>query len=126
MSAEPPVEAMGDSEMKKPENQPAPPTAEGDIAEGERAEEKKDGPVEEQVEEVAEAVKEAVTHSLTPKLLHTTKLLLAHSRSFYFSYDWDITRSWGSQTNSVNSGVPLCKIVDPLVGFALRLRAGNF
>ncbi|KAF8253597.1 hypothetical protein K440DRAFT_648422 [Wilcoxina mikolae CBS 423.85] len=117
MSAIPETKVSDDELTKKPENQPAPPTAEGDIAEGEAAVEEGNSdkdPVEEKSEEVTEAVKETVTHSLTPKLLHTTKLLLAHSRSFYFSYDWDITRSWGSQVNDGNSSLPLFKIVDPL------------
>lgn len=124
MSAESPIKATRDAQLEKPENRPAPPTAEGDIVEGGLAEEKKDAaPAEEQAEEVTEAVKETVTHSLTPKLLHTTKLFLAHSRSFYFSYDWDITRPWGSQTSAANHGVPLFRIVDPLVSYALRLCA---
>ncbi|KAF8535011.1 SacI homology domain-containing protein [Trichophaea hybrida] len=116
MSAVPETKVSNDELTKKPENQPAPPTAEGDIAQGEAAVEENNDkdPVEEKSEEVTEAVKETVTHNLTPKLLHTTKLLLAHSRSFYFSYDWDITRSWGSQVNDGNSSLPLFKIVDPL------------
>jgi hypothetical protein len=125
MSAEP---GKREVESKKPENQPAPPTAEG-IVEGEQTEVKEEesnglveeeaedkGPIEKKTEEAVEAVKDTVTHSLTPKLLYTTKLLLAHSRSFYFSYDWDITRSWGSQQGNGNFDVPLSKIVDPLVG----------
>lgn len=118
MSAVPDTKASDDELTKKPENQPAPPTGEGDIAEGQAAvTEEGDsdkGPAEEKSDEVVEAVKETVTHNLTPKLLHTTKLILAHSRSFYFSYDWDITRPWGSQVNDGNSSLPLFKIVDPL------------
>ncbi|KAI5802895.1 SacI homology domain-containing protein [Pyronema domesticum] len=113
-----------DNLQKKPENQPAPPTTEGDIVQGERAEDAVEdsdkGPVEQKSEEVAESVKETVTHSLTPKLLHTTKLILAQSRSFYFSYDWDITRSWAQQMSqteeekAASASTPLHKKVDPL------------
>ncbi|TGZ84853.1 hypothetical protein EX30DRAFT_376478 [Ascodesmis nigricans] len=95
--------------MEKPENQPAPPT-EGDVASVATDEAAKED-LEGKVEDVAETVKENVAHSLTPKLLHTTKLLLATSRSFYFSYDYDLTRSLASQLNS--AGLPLYKTVDP-------------
>ncbi|KAK6540053.1 hypothetical protein TWF694_008883 [Orbilia ellipsospora] len=63
-------------------------------------------------EPVDEEVVEGVANSLTPKLLRTTKLLLAASRSFYFSYDYDITRSILKQTATSNE-VPLYKKVDP-------------
>lgn len=52
-----------------------------------------------------------VTNSLLPKLLRTTKMLLA-SKSFYFSYDIDITRRIGSQCSRE---VWLHRAVDPLV-----------
>ncbi|RPB06147.1 hypothetical protein L873DRAFT_1661251 [Choiromyces venosus 120613-1] len=84
-------------DTKKPENRPAPSAAE-------------DGEVEEDIE----AVKEDLAHSLTPKLLHTTRILLASSRSFFFSYDWDITRTWGTQRKHPSSNSPLHKFVDPL------------
>ena len=53
-----------------------------------------------------------VTISLLPKLLHTTKLLLG-SHSFYFSYDFDITRQLGRSLPQ-GGDIPLYKIVDPL------------
>lgn len=56
------------------------------------------------------------THSLTPKLLRTTKLLLAHSRSFYFSHDWDLTRAWAAQPPRPGQR-PLHETVDPLVSW---------
>lgn len=56
---------------------------------------------------------ENVTGTLLPKLLRTTKMLLG-SRSFYFSYDHDITRRFGSQEAN-SSDIPLHNIVDPLV-----------
>lgn len=52
-----------------------------------------------------------VTNSLLPKLLRTTKMLLA-SKSFYFSYDIDITRRIGSQCSRE---VWMHRAVDPLV-----------
>ena len=59
-----------------------------------------------------------VMGALIPKLLKTTKMLFA-SRSFFFSYDYDITRRSGDQTtNAVN--VPLYRSVDPLVGYSSR------
>ncbi|KAL8733152.1 MAG: hypothetical protein Q9166_002344 [cf. Caloplaca sp. 2 TL-2023] len=54
-----------------------------------------------------------VTSTLLPKLLRTTKILFA-SRSFFFSYDYDITRRLGDQ--NITPIVPLHRIVDPLVG----------
>lgn len=54
-----------------------------------------------------------VAKKYTPKLLQTTKLLFG-SRSFFFSYDYDITRKFGSQ-EAKGSELPLHKSVDPLV-----------
>ena len=54
-----------------------------------------------------------VTNNLLPKLLRTTKMLLA-SRSFFYSYDYDITRRIGSQERRGGDG-PLHQGVDPLV-----------
>ncbi|KAK6346264.1 hypothetical protein TWF730_010594 [Orbilia blumenaviensis] len=68
-----------------------------------------DQPLEEPVDS---EVVEGVANSLTPKLLRTTKLLLSASRSFYFSYDYDITRSIVKQTSATSSEVPLHKKVD--------------
>ncbi|KAA8894626.1 SacI homology domain-containing protein [Sphaerosporella brunnea] len=116
MSAEP----VQDLESRMPENQSAPANegeAEAKLADEKTDEETKRKPEEskeQKTEEVVEAVKETVTHSLTPKLLNTTKLLLAQSRSFYFSYEWDITRSWGTEQTDGNSDLPLFKVVDPL------------
>ncbi|KAL8833354.1 MAG: hypothetical protein Q9170_004307 [Blastenia crenularia] len=53
-----------------------------------------------------------VTSTLLPKFLRTTKMLLA-SRSFFFSYDYDITRRLRDQ-KSKTSDLPLYRIVDPL------------
>lgn len=52
--------------------------------------------------------------TLLPKLLRTTKMLFA-SRSFFYSYDYDITRTVGEQTIRAPN-VPLYRSVDPLVG----------
>ena len=82
------------------------------LSEVERAEE----------EAVVQAVRESVVgHSLTPKLLHTTRMLFGSSRSFFFSYDIDITRPWGQQrdgqedTGVIVVGKPLWKKVDQVV-----------
>ena len=71
-------------------------------------------------EERAEQIKEDAVHSLTPKLLHTTRLLLGSSKSFFFSYDMDITRPFSQQRQQVKAaekagGTPLWMNVDPLV-----------
>ena len=54
-----------------------------------------------------------VTDTLLPKLLRTTKLLLC-SNSFYFSYDYDISRRWGTQETR-NTDLPLFKSFDSTV-----------
>lgn len=54
-----------------------------------------------------------VANALLPKLLRTTRMLLV-SRSFFFSYDFDITRRLGSGIKT-SSELPLHKSVDPLV-----------
>ena len=61
-----------------------------------------------------------ITDSLLPKLLRTTKMLLA-SRNFFFSYDYDITRRFGS-LKDYSKDTPMCRVVDPLVCFLLTLR----
>ena len=59
-----------------------------------------------------------ITNNLVPKLLSTTKMLLS-SRSFFFSYDYDITRRVGTQ-ESRKKGMPLHESVDPLVRLFYR------
>lgn len=54
-----------------------------------------------------------VAQGLLPKLLRTTEILFGTSRSFFFSYDYDITRSF-SQRRTTISELPLYKEVDPL------------
>ncbi|KAH8821933.1 SacI homology domain-containing protein [Xylogone sp. PMI_703] len=51
--------------------------------------------------------------ALLPKLLRTVEILFSTSRSFFFSYDHDITRSLANR-RSVSSELPLYKEVDPL------------
>ncbi|KAL8943160.1 MAG: hypothetical protein Q9211_001089 [Gyalolechia sp. 1 TL-2023] len=53
-----------------------------------------------------------VTGTLLQKLLRTTRLLFV-SRSFFFSYDYDITRRLGDQILK-SPGLPLYRRVDPL------------
>ncbi|KAL0259600.1 hypothetical protein SLS55_005337 [Diplodia seriata] len=50
--------------------------------------------------------------TLLPKILKTTKLYFS-SRSFFFSYDLDLSRSWGKQPET-HSSLPLFKLYDPL------------
>lgn len=101
----PPEEGV---DIKVPENKPTPDPGLG--SSGGVATLGGDG-----AEEIAvEVVKEDVAHNLTPKLLNTTRLLLG-SRSFFFSYDWDITRTWSTRRHSADTSLPLHRLVDPLV-----------
>lgn len=52
------------------------------------------------------------TSTLLPKILKTTKLYFS-SRSFFFSYDFDLSRSLGKQRET-HSSLPLFKLYDPL------------
>ncbi|KAB8290701.1 hypothetical protein EYC80_008341 [Monilinia laxa] len=54
-----------------------------------------------------------IAESMLPKLLRTSQILFGSSRSYYFSYDHDITRSLANQRKT-NSELPLHKEVDPL------------
>lgn len=51
---------------------------------------------------------------LLPKLLRTTQILFGSSRSFFFSYDYDLTRSLAKQSREEGSDEPLHRKVDPL------------
>ncbi|TLS25182.1 hypothetical protein PpBr36_07057, partial [Pyricularia pennisetigena] len=80
---------------------------------------------EDPVDDPADAVK-TVTQgavggaaSLLPKLLRTSQILFGASRSFFFSYDYDITHSLASQDRGQDlsasaSGEPLHSKVDPI------------
>lgn len=58
---------------------------------------------------------ESVMQALTPRIVRATKLYFA-SKSFYFSYDYDISRSLSRQEPvATTSSVPLFKRFDPLV-----------
>lgn len=54
-----------------------------------------------------------IASNLLPKLLRTTQILFGSSRSFYFSYDYDITRRLAKKRPS-SSELPLYTQVDPL------------
>ncbi|PBP19859.1 SacI domain protein [Diplocarpon rosae] len=54
-----------------------------------------------------------VAESLLPKLLRTTAILFGTSHSFYFSYDYDLTRSFAARGTS-SPEVPLHTRVDPI------------
>ncbi|KAK3491381.1 SacI homology domain-containing protein [Neurospora crassa] len=51
--------------------------------------------------------------SLLPKLLRTTQILFGSSRTFYFSYDYDITRSAANPAPPSTPLIPLANHVDP-------------
>jgi hypothetical protein len=105
-------DASAEVDVREPENKPIPGKGENS-----RVDMLEDSALK--VEGVKEAVKGDVAHSLTPKLLHTTRLLLGGSRSFFFSYEWDITRAWDMQRHLFGSSLPLHKLVDPLVSSCL-------
>ena len=65
------------------------------------------------VDKVDTSISQGVTNILLPKLVRTTKLLMG-SRSFFFSYECDITRRLG-WLESVRSDIPIHRSVDPLV-----------
>jgi len=82
-------------------------------SQGEMLESKEDGTLKiNKNSQVTEDEVVSVANSLTPKLLQTTKLLLAASKSFYFSYEYDVTRSLATNKLPSNSGVPLYKLAD--------------
>ncbi|KAF4909983.1 Phosphatidylinositide phosphatase SAC2 [Colletotrichum viniferum] len=54
------------------------------------------------------------TSTLLPKLLRMTQIFFGSSRSFYFSYDVDITRRWANDSSSQSDEVPLHTRVDPM------------
>ena len=84
--------------------------------EGKHVSSKEDECIHEKAEantEREEKQEDQITDTLLPKLLRTTKLLLS-SRSFFFSYDYDITRRNGTQVGKTGD-LPLYKSVDPLV-----------
>ena len=66
------------------------------------------------IEKISQQRPSSVADSLLPKLLRTAKMLLS-SNSFYFSYEYDITRTIGSDQAKATT-VPLHKSLDPLVG----------
>ncbi|KAK4223886.1 Phosphatidylinositide phosphatase SAC2 [Podospora fimiseda] len=51
--------------------------------------------------------------SLLPKLLRTTQILFGSSRTFFFSYDYDITRSLANPKVPTTAFIPLHAHVDP-------------
>lgn len=53
--------------------------------------------------------------ALLPKLLRTTQILFGSSQSYFFSYDYDLTRSLAKQPYGGSSGdIPLHQRVDPM------------
>ncbi|KAM0285624.1 hypothetical protein ACHAQH_001330 [Verticillium albo-atrum] len=65
------------------------------------------------LEEEDDRLNEAKASSLLPKLLRTAQILYGSSRSFFFSYDVDITRHWASRAQAPSDERPLYCRVDP-------------
>lgn len=55
----------------------------------------------------------AAAISLLPKLLRTTQILFGSSKTFYFAYDHDITRSMANPNPPETPLVPLHELVEP-------------
>ncbi|CAG8957951.1 hypothetical protein HYFRA_00000293 [Hymenoscyphus fraxineus] len=55
-----------------------------------------------------------VAGALVPKLLRTAQLYFGSSRSFYFSYDYDLTRSFLNRGEPANTELHLHETADPL------------
>jgi hypothetical protein len=101
---------------------PAPAEAQDQAGDGVKAldDASKDTKTSDIPNESPEEVKHAVEESsetpqvpLLPKLLTVSKIFFG-SRSFFFSYDYDLSRSIANQPNSLSS-VPLFRSFDPLV-----------
>ncbi|KAI0414387.1 SacI homology domain-containing protein [Xylaria grammica] len=66
------------------------------------------------VQEKADAPPDSTAgESLTPKLLRMAHIWFGSSKSFFFSYDIDLTRSIASRTSTV-SHIPLHRVADPM------------
>lgn len=52
--------------------------------------------------------------SLLPKLLRTSQILFGSSKTFFFSYDYDITRSMANPRVPENGSTPLHEQVEPM------------
>ncbi|KAK1700781.1 SacI homology domain-containing protein [Colletotrichum godetiae] len=63
---------------------------------------------------VDEATKPTTASTLLPKLLRMTQIFYGSSKSFFFSYDFDITRRWSSRSPAESDEVPLHERVDPI------------
>ncbi|KAK3360019.1 SacI homology domain-containing protein [Lasiosphaeria hispida] len=61
-----------------------------------------------------DAVGSEAAMSLLPKLLRTAQILFGSSRTFYYSYDYDITRSLANEKVPATSLVPLHSHADPM------------
>ncbi|KAK1492767.1 hypothetical protein CTAM01_09718 [Colletotrichum tamarilloi] len=71
----------------------------------------KNAPPRPSVDEVNEPT---TASTLLPKLLRMTQIFYGSSRSFFFSYDFDITRRWSSRSHAQSDEIPLHERVDPM------------
>ncbi|KAK3326493.1 SacI homology domain-containing protein [Apodospora peruviana] len=89
----------------------APEQAAGDVQPGDKQGQPKSVPKTFPLPNDAASNEDSV--SLLPKLLRTTQIFYGSSRTFYFSYDYDITRSLANPKVPETSLVPLHAHVDP-------------
>ena len=73
----------------------------------------KDAPLEGATATAEQTIAGAIVKSLTPRILQSLRILLA-SESFYFSYDYDLSRRLGDHSPEAST-IPLHKQSDPLV-----------
>jgi len=84
-------------------------------------EHKRDEIVEEPPQEIVETAKvqaEETRITMLPKVLTVTKMFFS-SKSFYFAYDYDLSRSLLNQPNA-SSTSPLHRTFDPLVSYSTQ------
>ncbi len=86
------AQSTGDESQTPPEGISSPPSTDNDAEDG----------------------TDSATARLLPKLLRTTLVLFGTSRSFFFSYDYDITRRLAQQYRVLWSEKPLHQTVDPV------------
>jgi len=74
---------------------------------------KKEGAVPTKIPIPDDAAGSEAALALLPKLLRSSQILFGTSKTFYYSYDLDITRSLASNKAPATAGAPTYKDVDP-------------
>ncbi len=85
-----------------------------EIASDEAKEADLETPPSKMEEALSQSSVETVTMAILPKILRTTKIFFG-SKSFFFSYDFDLSRRLMTQAPATSASLPLFKSYDPLV-----------